>query len=458
MKLATTPAPPISATDLIGPTSDFSHYFLKAARPSDRWAIGPEVELFGFTSDTFERIGLDQVQSVMKGFSAEAVSCETEDGLIIEATLAEQSEALSRVTIEPGGQIEFSGAHYPALARVERSLRDYIDRLSRIADTNGIIFIATGFDPLRSAQEQRWVPKQRYKIMRPYLASRGRKAWDMMDRTAAVQVNLDYSDLNDLAKKFAVANRLGPVVAAIFANSPLVEGKLSGYKSTRYAAWLETDPDRTGLSPLALEDDFSIERLVDYLRAVPMIFIRREGQYVDMRGRSFAQFVQNGAGGNGAGGAAIFQDFTDHLSALFTEARLRPHIEQRSMDCGNLETVMAALALWKGLMYDRSSLARALDIAPRLGRDDFARLQLEVARHGLEARLDNISVIDLAVEVLEIARTGLETIAPDEARHLDLLYEQVVKEQLCAADILIRNFRGSWHGDARKAIEYLRIL
>ncbi len=453
MKHGISPLPPTSPTDSIGPASDFSHYFKKAARPADQWAIGPEVELFGFTRDTFDRIAVDQVQSVIKGFSTELRDCETEDGLIIEATLADPSGAWSRITIEPGGQIEFSGAHYIALSSVELSLRSYVNRLSQIAEANGIIFIATGFDPLRSLQEQRWVAKQRYKIMRPYLQSRGRKAWDMMDRTAAIQVNLDYSDLGDLAKKFAAANRLGPVVAAIFANSPLVEGKLSGLKSNRYATWLDTDPDRTGLSPLALEDNFSVKQLVSYLHAVPMMFIRREGRYIDMSGRSFAQFV-----GNGAGGAAIFQDFTDHLSTIFTEARLRPHIEQRSMDCGSLEMVMAALALWKGLLYDPVALERALALAPRLGHVDFARLQLEVARHALEARLDNISVIDLAVEVLEIARAGLEKIAPDEASYLDVLDERVIKERLCPADILIRNFRGSWHGDARKAIEYLRML
>ena len=409
--------------------------------------------MFGFTGDSLERIGSDQVQAVIKGFAPVTVDSETEEGLLIEATLADRSGARSRITVEPGGQIEFSGAHFTALADVERSLGEYVNRLSEIGKANGIIFVAAGFDPLRSLEEQKWVSKQRYKIMRPYLRSRGTRAWDMMARTAAIQVNLDYGDVKDLAKKFALANRLGPVIAAIFANSPLVEGKLSGYKSTRYAVWLETDPDRTGLSPTALEGEFSIERFIEYLSRVPMLFIRREGQYIDMAGRSFTQFIRNGAGR-----APIFQDFTDHLSTVFTEARLKPHIEQRSMDSGGRERVMAALALWKGLMYDRDSLESALALAPGLGRSDFARLQLEVARHGLAARLDRLSVIDLAVSVLEIARAGLTSIAPDETRYLDALDEQVIKERVCPADILIRNFQGSWHGDARKAVEYLRMI
>ena len=453
MCIAFNPSRPPRPTDSIGPASDFSHYFVKAAKPESLWATGPELELFGFTGDTLERIGGEQVQAVIKGFAPDTVASETEDGLLIEATLAEPSGAHSRITIEPGGQIEFSGAHYAALADVERSLSRYVDRLSEIGEANGIIFVAAGFDPVRSLEEQKWVSKQRYRIMRPYLRSRGARAWDMMARTAAIQVNLDYGDLDDLAKKFALANRLGPVVAAIFANSPLVEGKLSGYKSTRYAVWLETDPDRTGLSPAAIEGEFSIEQFIAYIGRVPMLFIRREGQYIDMAGSSFTQFIRNGAGR-----PAIFQDFTDHLSTVFTEARLKPHIEQRSMDCGNRERVMAALALWKGLMYDRDSLERALAIAPRLGGADFARLQLEVARHGLEAKMGSLSVSDLAVSVLEIARAGLTSIAPDEARYLDVLDEQVIKERVCPADILIRNFHGSWQKDARKAVEYLRML
>jgi glutamate--cysteine ligase len=453
MCIAFNPSRPLRPADSIGPNSDLSQYFVKAAKPERLWATGPELELFGFDCDSLERIGTEKVQAVIKGFAPVAVDSETEDGLLIEATLADRSGGRSRITIEPGGQIEFSGAHFTSLADVERSLGEYVARLSEIGEANRIIFVAAGFDPLRSLEEQKWVPKQRYRIMRPYLRSRGERAWDMMARTAAIQVNLDYGDPDDLAKKFALANRLGPVVAAMFANSPLADGKLSGYKTTRYAVWLETDPDRTGVSPAAVEGEFSIERFIEYLGRVPMLFIRRDGRYIDMAGRSFTQFIANGAGR-----PAIFQDFTDHLSTVFTEARLKPHIEQRSMDCGGRERVMAALALWKGLMYDRDSLDSALAIAPRLGIDDFARLQLEVARHGLAARLGQLSVIDLAVSVLEIARAGLTSIAPDEARYLDPLDEQVVKERLCPADILIRNFQGSWHGDARKAVEYLRML
>jgi glutamate--cysteine ligase len=452
-----TPLTPNGPADPITPASDFTHFFASAARPADEWAVGAEVELFGFTREGLARIDSAQVQAIIEGFSQQIVSRVSEDGFVTEAVLGapwpppgRSPIAPSRLTLEPGGQIEFSGAPHRSLAETERVLADYLQRLAEIAAANGVIIIAAGFDPVRGIEEQKWIPKRRYEIMRPYLARRGRRAWDMMCRTAAIQLNFDYADLADLAKKFTLANRLGPVAAAIFANSPFERGRLSGYKSTRYATWLETDSDRAGPSPLTLGDDFSVERFVAYVRSVPMFFIRRGDRYISFAGRSFNDFIANGAG-------PIFQDFTDHLSTIFTEARLKPHVEQRSMDCCSLEMTMAALAFWKGLMYSADSLEQALAIAPKLGPDEFASLQLEVARHGLDARAGGVDVIRLAADSIELARAGLESIAPDEAQYLGVLEERVARERVCPADILIRNYNGMWNGDIRKAVEYLSI-
>jgi glutamate--cysteine ligase len=430
--------------------SDFTRYFIDGSKPASEWSVGPEVELFGFNRDDLSRITPRQVQAVIEGFSKEITGRVIEDGFITEATLDEKIEG--RITLEPGGQIEFSGANRRSLAAVELGLRRYLCRLSEIGESSGVIFVAVGFDPIRGIDEQHWVPKRRYDVMRPYLARRGRRAWDMMCRTAAIQVNLDYGDLEDLAKKFALATRLAPVAAAIFANSPFEHGKLSGYKSTRYASWLETDPDRTGPSPVALVDSFTIEEFIDYVTAVPMFFIRRDGDYIDLAGRSFKGFIANVEGYR-----PILQDFIDHLSTIFTEARLKPHIEQRSMDSGSIEMVMAAQAFWKGLMYDADTLGQALKLAPRPGRDEYARLQMEVARHGLGARLGRTSALSLAEPLIEMARSGLRSIASDEVRHLDAIEHLVIRENVCPADILIRNFNGSWNGRIRKVIEHLRI-
>jgi glutamate--cysteine ligase len=467
----------VTSTEVINSATDFTGFFTAKSKPARDWAIGVELELFGFTRDTLERITPGQVQSVINGFADQTISRAVENGYITEAVLAargqrpeaepgargrgpgagegnRQAPTLGRLTLEPGGQIEFSGAHHLSLAEIERSLREYVRRLVEIADEQNIIFVAVGFDPLRGIEEQHWIPKARYDLMRPYLITRGTRAWDMMCRTAAIQANFDYSSLEDLAKKFTLATRLAPAAAAMFANSPFENGRLSGYKSTRYRAWLDTDPDRTGPSPVALEGAFTVERFVDYVAQVPMLFVRRDEGYIDVTGHSFNEYLA----GCGCPTTPIFQDFTDHLTTIFTEARLKPHIEQRSMDCGSVEMTMAALAFWKGLMYDATALNEALQLAPELTQAEYAEFQLEVARHGLKASIREIPIQALAAEMLRIARAGLQRIAADETPYLDLLDERVIREQVSNADILIRNFEGAWHGDIRQAINHLKIL
>jgi glutamate--cysteine ligase len=466
------PATPIAPTEAINTATDFAPFFAAKGKPASAWAVGVELELFGFTRDTLERIGSRQIQAIINGFADQITSRVVENGYVTEALLkargqrleASETEKLAsslqplasaqgRLTLEPGGQVEFSGAPHASLIEVEGGLRQFALRLVEIAATQNVIFIAIGFDPLRRIDEQRWIPKARYDIMRPYLKKRGARAWDMMCRTAAIQANLDYSDLADLARKFALATRLAPVAAAMFANSPFENGKLSGYKSTRYRAWLDTDPDRTGPAPLALDDEFSVERFLDYVASVPMLFIRREENYIDVAGHSFSEYLA----GCGCPMTPIFQDFTDHLTTIFTEARLKPHVEQRSMDCGSIEMAMAAMAFWKGLMYDRAALEGALRLAPKLTPGEYAEFQLDVARRGLEASIKNVPLSTLAADVLQIARAGLQRIAAGETHYLDLLEERVTRERVSNADILIRNFEGSWHGDIRKAIKYVNI-
>jgi glutamate--cysteine ligase len=429
----------------------FVENLLRGEKPRAEWMCGAEFELFGYDrARALERIGPAQVQSVLAGFAPSSRDLVHEGGTIIEAGDGQ----MNRLTVEPGGQVEFSGAPQRRLADVERELRRYLARLREVAEANRLAFLAVGFDPLRSIEEQRWFPKMRYEVMRPYLASRGRRAWDMMCRTCSVQSNLDYGGVDDLAAKFLVGNRLAPIVTAIFANSPFEGGRPSGYKSTRAAAWLDTDSDRTGMAAPALGDDFAPADYVNYALDVPMIFAQRGGSYIGaVAGLRFRDFLERG----GAGLAPVFGDWADHLTTIFTDARLKQHIELRSADANDLETSLAFNALWKGLLYDESALEEALRLAPRLKAGEAVTLRERVAREGLAARCAGVDVLRLARQVVRLAVEGLKRVAPDEAAYLDVLQERVINEGICPADILLRNWEGSWHGSMERVFNHLRI-
>jgi glutamate--cysteine ligase len=429
----------------------FAENLRRGAKPAAEWMCGIELELFGHdTRRGFERIDASQVQRVLAGFAPSSSDLVYEEGIVVEVNAGQ----MNRLTIEPGGQIEFSGAPQRRLYDVEREVRRYLARLHEIAEGHGLAFIAVGFDPLCTLSAQHWFPKARYRVMRPFLASRGARAWDMMARTCAVQANLDYGSVEDLARKFLLGNRLAPIVTAIFANSPFEDGRPSGYKSTRAAVWLETDDDRTGISPPTINDDFTPEAFVAYALDVPMIFAQRDGHYVDApTGMRFGDFLAHGCDSV----QPLFGDWADHLTTLFTDARLKQHIELRSADCGSLKMVMALQALWKGLMYDETALVEALRLAPQLDRTDARGLREAVARDGLAAEHAGVSVLALAREIVELAEDGLKRIAPDEVSYTNILRQQVIEEGISPADILLRNWHGSWHGSIARVIEYLRL-
>ncbi|HEV3468167.1 MAG TPA: glutamate-cysteine ligase family protein [Pyrinomonadaceae bacterium] len=428
----------------------FVENLLRGEKRPEEWMCGVELELFGYDrARGFERIDAAQVQKVLAGFAPSSNDMVYEAGTLIETGDGHKN----RLTVEPGGQVEFSGAPQRRLADVERELRRFLARLSEIAESTRLSFLAVGFDPLRGICEQQWFPKRRYEVMRPYLAGRGPRAWDMMTRTCTVQANLDYGPPEDLRKKFLAGSRLAPVITAVFANSPFADGRPTGWKSTRAAAWLGTDPDRTNLPPCALSDDFAPQSYVSYALDVPMIFAHRGGRYLGaVSGLRFRDFLERG----GDGLRPVFGDWADHLTTIFTDARLKQHVELRSADCNDLETALALQALWKGLLYDPASLDEALRLAPRLDAADALSLREAAARDGLAADHAGVRVLPLARELVRLAADGLARLAPEEVRYLDVLRQRVITEGVSPADILLRNWQGSWHGSMQQAMDYLR--
>jgi len=405
---------------------DAAAEFLRAgAKPRAAWSSGLELELIGYTVPDSQRISPAQVRSVLERLAPDPSKWELEGDDIVAVSLP-----AGRITLEPGGQIEFSGNARATLHEIEDDLRAYLADLVAIGDELGLYFLAIGFDPLRRLDEQKWIHKRRYTVMKPYLHSRGVRAWDMMTRTASIQTSIDYSDEIDLGKKFVLGNRLGPIVAAMFANSPFADGVATGRKSERYAAWLETDPDRSGVHSSALAPIFSLEAFVERVFSTPLIFVDRDGHFEPGGGRTMRKLRD-----------ATLSDFTDVLSTIFTEARIRPgYVEMRSADCGPAEDALALIAFWKGLTWDSAALDAALDLAPALSAQKFIGLQHDIATRALGASGDGVDVLALARDAAKLSMKGLELVAPDEARYLDPLRRRLEDGQSPADSFVpIRN-------------------
>jgi glutamate--cysteine ligase len=408
-------------------------YIAGGEKPRENWLIGTEHEKFVFHSETMTPVAYDGesgICALLEGLKAFGWKPLEEKGKLIALT---QNGA--NITLEPGGQFELSGA---PLLNVHQTCRETND-------------LGLGFNPKWKRDDSPWMPKGRYAIMRRYMPLKGHLGLDMMLRTCTVQVNLDFASEADMVKKYRVALALQPIATALWANSPFVEGKPSGFKSFRAHIWTDTDPDRTGLLPFVFEDGMGYERHVDYVLDVPMYFVYRDGTYIDVAGSSFRDFMQGKLAAL-PGELPTMGDWADHLTTIFPEVRLKRYIEMRGADGGPWRRLCALPAYWVGLLYDTVALDAAWDLVKDWTIEERATLRADVPRLGLQAPFRKGSVQEIARETLKIARDGLERRAQldsygrSEAFFLETL-DRSAESGLTPADEMLADFAGRWGGD-----------
>ena len=294
------------------------------------------------------------------------------------------------------------------------------------------------------------MPKGRYKIMTAYMPKVGRLGLDMMYRTCTVQTNLDFSSEADMVKKLRVSIALQPVATALFANSPFTEGKPNGFLSYRAEIWRHTDKDRTGMLPWAFEPGMGFERWVDYALDVPMYFIKHGDAYVDVAGQSFRDLMKGKLAAM-PGARATVSDWSNHISTIFPEVRLKRYLEMRGADSGPLPNLMALPALWTGILYDEVSLDGAWDLVKPWTAEERQKLRDAVPKEGLTAVVHGRTVREIATEVLKLARSGLarrrrlDAFGRDETRYLEPLEDRLAR-RTAAAEELLAKFHGPWAG------------
>jgi glutamate--cysteine ligase len=312
-----------------------------------------------------------------------------------------------------------------------------------------------GMQPVSRLEEIEWVPKKRYRIMAPYMLKVGTLGQRMMKQTATVQANIDFSDEKDAMAKFRTGMGLTPLIIGMFANSPISEGQLNGYRSFREHIWTDTDKARCGLLRFAFSPDVSFRHYVEYALNVPMYFIIRNHDYIDMTAVTFRQFLKNGYNGE----RATVEDWNDHLTTLFPETRIKRYIEVRSADSQPPELMPALSAVIKGAFYDSDCLQAAWDLVKDWSWDERMQVYLDSHRDALGARIRRYSLLDLAKELFQIAWEGLtrqkvlNEKGEDETIYLNTL-KTLLFQGKCPADVLIEKWEGELQHDIKKLIDY----
>ncbi|MEP7240152.1 MAG: glutamate--cysteine ligase [Devosia sp.] len=416
------------------------------AKPRADWRVGTEHEKHVYRKHPLATVpyeGADGIRALLEGIKARTgweyfYDRDNPIGL-------RNLTPVGGISLEPGGQFELSGAPHADIHAAAAELDAHLADCRAVGGPLNIHFLGLGVTPLWAVNDLRRMPKSRYGIMTPYMDKVGSLGTSMMYRSATIQANLDFGDEADMVKKMRVSLALQPIVSALFANSPFIDGKPSGYLSFRSHIWLNTDPARTGMLPFVFDDGFGFDRYAEYALDVPMYFVIRNKQYVNVAGESFRAFMR-GELPQLLGEKPTVKDWEDHLSTLFPEVRLKQFLEMRGADMGDRDHILALPALWVGLLYDAGALDDAWQLVKDWTNDERQALRDAVARTAIHTPFRQGKVSDIAAEIVALARRGLKGRGLGEESYLAPL-EETLSLDKTPAERWLDKYHGEWAGD-----------
>src|SRR6201996_5757547 len=387
---------------------DLVAWLAQGVRPKADFRIGTEHEKFAFTRDHHRPVPYDGprgIRALLEGMQRLNGWEPIMEGPHIIGLF--DTHGSGAITLEPGGQFELSGAQVDNVHDTASELSGHLAQTREVAAPLGIGFLGIGMTPDWTRAEVPVMPKGRYKIMTAYMPKVGTLGLDMMYRTCTVQTNLDFASEADMVKKLRVSLALQPVGTALFANSPFTEGKPNGFLSFRSEIWRDTDNQRAGTLPWAFEPGMGFERWVDYALDVPMYFVKRGDDYIDVAGQSFRDLMAGRLPGL-PGERATVSDWANHVSTIFPEVRLKRYLEMRGSDTGPWRRLPALPAYWVGLLYDDVALDAAWELVKNWSAQERQKLRDDVPRLGFRATIRGRSLLDLAQQCLSLADAGLK--------------------------------------------------
>jgi len=435
-------------SDTVETREDLVAYLESGCKPEEQWMLGTEHEKFGYTLNDLRPLpysGNSGIKAILAGLADEfGWRPVLEDGLPI----ALLDDTGASITLEPGGQLELSGAVLDNIHQTCTEVNTHLKQVRAVSEPLGAAFLGMGFQPKWRLEEMEWMPKARYRIMREYMDKVGTLGQDMMARTCTVQVNLDFGSEADMVQKFRTLLALQPIATALLANSPFTDGKPNGYLSYRSRVWEDTDPDRTGMLPFVFDGGMGFEKYTDYMLDVPMYFVYRDGEYINATGQSFRDFL-NGKLPALPGEKPTLKDWEDHLTTAFPEVRLKRFLEMRGADGGPWARLCALPAIWVGLLYHQPALDAAWDIARDWSMEERLKLREEVPRLGLQATIRGRTVRDIAFEVIELANAGLAArgrfnAAGDNETGFLAPLQEVAEKNETPAERKLKLYHGAW--------------
>ena len=383
--------------DEINSKQDLVNFFENGCKKESEINIGVEHERFIFDKNSNRRINFETTSKILNFLTKFGWKTIEENKNVVALSRNRQ-----KITLEPGNQIELSGAKLNSIHLVCEESYKFLNELKRACSNFNLKMMSVSYDPLTNLEKVPKTPKQRYEIMTEEMPKNGKLSLHMMYQTCGTQINLDYTSEKDFIKKFKLSSFLVPLSIGIFANSPIKENKLSGYLSYRSKVWQNTS--RAGLPKIFLEN-LDFEKYTDMAINMPLLFVLNNSNYLKGEGKTFKDFME-GKLETLNGRKPKIKDFDNHLTTIFTEVRLKRFIEIRSLDTCEWDCHCSGPAFYAGLLY--GSLNEAFHIIDKWDVIEVLNAYKDVLKKGLNTIINNKTLLEWGKIFLELAREGLE--------------------------------------------------
>jgi glutamate--cysteine ligase len=335
----------------------------------------------------------------------------------------------SLITFEPGGQLELSSRVMGSCGAAVNAVGRDTNAVRAALKPHGIELTANGIDPHRPLRL--CTDEQRYVSMKAYFDGANHAGAHMMCTTAAVHVNVDAGSDAAGSRRWKLAHQIGPMLVAAFANSPIVQGRPSGWLSSRMGAWLAIDSTR---SKPALNGADPRDAWASYALRANVMFLRTQPRYRPLQEPlTFESWINDGH----ELGHPTAEDLAYHLTTLFPPVRPRGWLELRMIDMVPDPWWRVAAAVTTALVcHDKASA-----IADEATKDT-ADMWYEAARYGLRHPL----MRDSAQKCFGVAIEALDDIGSDQksSSAASDYFDHYVSRGRCPADDQLE----SWNTNA----------
>ncbi len=416
----------------------FIKFFKRSCKDFQDFKVGAEFEHFIIKKETMEAVNYDDYNGIKK--ILEDMESKGWIGVFENKNIIGLKKNNKRITLEPGGQFEFSSSPAENIKNLECQYLEFLDDILPICENYGYLLICLGYQPESGINDISWVPKKRYRFMSKYLKNKGEYAHNMMKGTASLQVAIDYKSEKDFKRKMQAAYLLSFLLSSFFDNSPFFEGGIYDKRMLRTKIWENCDDDRCGVIPGVLSDDFGFEQYAEYiLNTVPIITLDREGgiRYnIKSLYKLYSPEKWN------------FKQFYHTFSMVFPDVRAREFIEIRFVDALKYPLNIACVAFIKNIFYNKELLNYVLNDFSEIDEIKLNMLRNKMIKTPKLNFYDNKNIFK---EIKKLYNKVVEKAHDHEKKYLKYL-EYYIEKEITPRDYILNMLKNNGKKNVMKNI------